>query len=57
MDDKKDEVIKKLTKKYYLKITTECVELSPKIEECFEIRDTIIAKLYGLTGKRIKEVN
>jgi len=45
MDDKKDEVIKKLTKKYYLKLTTECVELSPKIEECFEIRNQIISNL------------
>jgi hypothetical protein len=48
MDEKKDEVIKKLTKKYYLKITTECVELSPKIEECFEIRDQIISNLFKL---------
>ena len=45
MDEKRDEVIKKLTKKYYLKITTECVELSPKIEECFEIRKQIINNL------------
>lgn len=51
MSEKKDEVIKKLTKKYYLKITNECVELSPKIEECFEIRDTIISNLNKLIKK------
>lgn len=46
MTEKKDDVIKKLTKKYYLKITTDCVELSPEIEECFEIRNQIISNLY-----------
>jgi len=45
MSERRDEVIKKLTKKYYLEITNECVELSPKIEECFEIREQIINNL------------
>ena len=45
-DIKRDEVIEHLTKKYYLKITNECVELSPKIEDCFEIRNAVISNLY-----------
>lgn len=45
MEEKREEIIKKLTKKYYLKLTTDCVELSPKIEDCFEIRNQVINNL------------
>lgn len=41
----KDEVVKKLTKTFYLALTTACIELSPKIKECFEVREAVIDNL------------
>jgi hypothetical protein len=45
MKNKRDEVIKKLTKMYYLKLTKDCIELSPKLKDAFEIREEVINAL------------
>lgn len=45
MKEKKDDIVKKLTKKYYLKLTNDCIELSPEIEDCFEIRRAVAINL------------
>jgi hypothetical protein len=45
MAGKKEEIIKKLTKKYYLQLTEECIELSPKLEDSFELRNAVINNL------------
>lgn len=38
-------IVKTLTKKYYLKITADCIELSPLIEDSFEVRKLVIDNL------------
>ena len=43
-----EEIIRKLTKRFYLKITEACLELSPKIEHCLEVRGAIISNLKRL---------
>ena len=48
MKDNYNEVVKKLTKKYYLKITTDCIELSPLVKDCFEIRKQIVTNLKNI---------
>ena len=49
--DKQEEMVRKLTKKYYLRITTECIELSPKLEQAFELRDAVIDNIYKTSLK------
>jgi len=43
--EKKEEIVKKLTKKFYMSITKDCMEYAPKIEDAFEIRKDIINNL------------
>lgn len=48
MKETKDEIIRKLVKKYYFRITKDCLELSPKIEDSFKIRKQVISNLKEL---------
>ncbi len=47
----KGSVINDLVRKYLKRITDDCIELSPKIEEAFEIRDEVLKKIIFLTNK------
>lgn len=47
----KKKVIDTLTKRYLKKLTVDCIELSPVIDDAFEIRDVVINNLKKLTNK------
>lgn len=42
-----DEIIEKLTQKYYFKITKDCIEYAPNITTCFELRDRVVSRLFN----------
>ena len=41
----REEIVDRLAKKYYLKITQDAIELSPRIKDSFIIRKEIVVKL------------
>lgn len=41
----KDDLILFLAKKYYLRITQECIELSVNIEDCFDVREGVVSNI------------
>ena len=51
MSEKIDDLVEKLVKKYYLKITQDCIELSPKIENAFIIREQVVSKIKDAVDK------
>lgn len=47
----KEKIVEELTRKYLKRITTDCIELSPKVEDAFEIRREVLNKIISLTEK------
>lgn len=41
----KGNIIDNLTKKYLRRLTNDCIELSPKVEDAFEIRKEVLKKI------------
>ena len=44
-------IVETLTKKYFKRITTDCIEAAPKIEDAFEIQKEVVKRLKDLTNK------
>lgn len=47
----KVKVINSLTKKYLKRITDDCIELSPVIEDAFEMRKEVLKKINSIIFK------
>jgi len=45
-------IVEKLSKKYLSKMTIDCIELSPKLDDAFDIREEVINNLKRLITKK-----
>lgn len=47
----RSKIVNDLTKKYLQRISNDCIELSPKIDEAFEIRKEVLKKINSIIDK------
>ena len=47
----KSSIVNDLVRKYLKRITDECIELSPKIEDAFDMREEVLKKIISLIEK------